>query len=193
VDIELGERRSRAAALILLALPGAIYLYQGEELGLPEVLDLPDAAREDPVFQRTNGQELGRDGCRVPLPWTEQPAHNFGFSTTDAPAWLPMPDGFGGQSVQAESARPDSTLALYRRAIAYRRASAALRLGPWTGLVTGHRDLLAFDRGDIRIVANFGDDALDIAALTAGRTVAVASAEGASAQRLSGNSALWLR
>ena len=68
-DGELGTRRARAAALVMLALPGGAYIYQGEELGLPEVLDLPDSVRQDPTFFRTGGEERGRDGCRVPLPW----------------------------------------------------------------------------------------------------------------------------
>ena len=76
-----GGHRGRAAALLLLALPGSAYIYQGEELGLPEVADLPAAARQDPRFRRTHGQLLGRDGCRVPLPWTRGGA-DFGFSET---------------------------------------------------------------------------------------------------------------
>jgi alpha-glucosidase len=86
---ELGLRRARAATALLLALPGSAYLYQGEELGLPEVFELPPEARQDPAFFRTGGAELGRDGCRVPLPWrADAPA--FGFSQSGA-AWLPQP------------------------------------------------------------------------------------------------------
>ena len=70
IDLELGRRRARAAITLTAALPGALYLFQGEELGLEEYLDMPAEAREDPLFIRTNGQEIGRDGCRVPLPWT---------------------------------------------------------------------------------------------------------------------------
>ncbi len=80
VDIAVGTRRARAMAVTMLALPGSSYLYQGEELGLPEVLDLPAAARQDPVFRRTAGRDLGRDGCRVPLPWTDHAQANHGFS-----------------------------------------------------------------------------------------------------------------
>ena len=75
VDIDVGTRRARAAALFELGLPGCVYLYAGEELGLPEVLDLPDEARQDPIFARTGGAEIGRDGCRVPLPWTDDAGH----------------------------------------------------------------------------------------------------------------------
>ncbi len=84
VDVALGTVRARAAAGLLLAMPGAVYLYQGEELGLPEVLDLPDEAREDPVFARTGGALIGRDGCRVPLPWTAAVAASHGFSASGA-------------------------------------------------------------------------------------------------------------
>ena len=120
---EVGVRRARAAALLLLALPGSAYIYQGEELGLPEVTDLPAAARQDPRFRRTHGRSPGRDGCRVPLPWTRAGA-DFGFSETTSPAppWLPQPPGWGGYSVEAQFGDPDSFLSLYRAALRLRRA-----------------------------------------------------------------------
>src|SRR5690606_11234713 len=86
----IGLRRARAATAVMLALPGSAYLYQGEELGLPEVIDLPDDARHDPTWHRTNGERYGRDGCRVPIPWeSDRPA--YGFSPTGR-SWLPQPD-----------------------------------------------------------------------------------------------------
>jgi alpha-glucosidase len=88
LDAELGQRRARAATLLLLGLPGCVYLYAGEELGLPEVLDLPDASREDPVFFNSNGENIGRDGCRIPLPWTLDRSTSFGF--TSSPTVSPM-------------------------------------------------------------------------------------------------------
>ena len=102
-----GVRRARAAALLELALPGSAYIYQGEELGLPEVTDLPAAARQDPRFRRTHGESPGRDGCRVPLPWTRDGA-DYGFSETGSPAapWLPQPPEWGGYSVEAQTGRP---------------------------------------------------------------------------------------
>jgi alpha-glucosidase len=129
--VETGIRRARAAALLLLALPGSAYIYQGEELGLPEVTDLPAAARQDPRFRRTNGRLLGRDGCRVPLPWTRGGA-DFGFSETasSAPTWLPQPPEWGGYSVEAQLGDPGSFLSLYRAALRLRRAHPAL--GPGT-------------------------------------------------------------
>ncbi len=127
---ETGARRARAAALLLLALPGSAYIYQGEELGLPEVTDLPAAARQDPRFRRTRGQLLGRDGCRVPLPWTRAGA-DFGFSETasPAPSWLPQPPDWGGYSVEAQLGDPDSFLSLYRAALRLRRDHPALGRG----------------------------------------------------------------
>jgi alpha-glucosidase len=111
-----GVRRARAAALLLLALPGAAFVYQGQELGLDEV-DLPSELRQDPVFLRTGGRRPGRDGCRVPIPWTPEPP-SFGF-TTGRP-WLPPPPRFGGWSVERESTDRSSMLSLYRSALALR-------------------------------------------------------------------------
>jgi alpha-glucosidase len=99
-------------------------------LGLPEVADLPAAARQDPRFRRTHGKLLGRDGCRVPLPWTRAGA-DFGFSETASPAppWLPQPSGWGGYSVEAQLGDPDSFLSLYRTALRLRRRHPALGRG----------------------------------------------------------------
>ena len=127
---EVGVRRARAAALLLLALPGSAYIYQGEELGLPEVTDLPAAARRDPRFRRTGGRLPGRDGCRVPLPWTTGgPDFGFSDSASPAPPWLPQPPGWGGYSVQAQLADPASFLGLYRAALKLRRHHPALGRG----------------------------------------------------------------
>jgi alpha-glucosidase len=129
-----GVAAARAAALLLLALPGSAYVYQGEELGLPEVTDIPDAARQDPTFRRTGGKEVGRDGSRVPLPWDDEGGSSFGFSRTSpssspAPPWLPQPADWGKHSVAAETADPDSFLALYQEALRIRRRHPALGTG----------------------------------------------------------------
>ncbi|MFJ8950461.1 glycoside hydrolase family 13 protein [Streptomyces sp. NPDC102381] len=117
-DRELGLRRARAATLLMLALPGSAYIYQGEELGLPEVADLRVEDLQDPVYGQSGGRRKGRDGCRVPLPWdTDGPSYGFG----DAPAWLPQPEGFGALSVAAQDRDPDSHLAFYRTALRLRR------------------------------------------------------------------------
>ncbi|MET8142784.1 glycoside hydrolase family 13 protein [Sphaerisporangium sp. NPDC005288] len=116
---EAGLRRARAAALLMLALPGSAYVYQGEELGLPEVLDLPDEVCQDP--QRLRHPDDGRDGCRVPIPWahSEPP---FGFSPPGIQdTWLPVPASWGPLSVEAQLDDPDSTLRLYREALRLRR------------------------------------------------------------------------
>jgi alpha-glucosidase len=132
-NAEAGARRARAAALLLLALPGSAYIYQGEELGLPEVTDMPDDARRDPRFRRTRGENPGRDGCRVPIPWTRT-GTGFGFSLTDdgaspAQPWLPQPRDWGRYSVESQLADERSFLSLYRTALRLRRDHPALGRG----------------------------------------------------------------
>jgi alpha-glucosidase len=123
LDLEQGRRRARAAALMLLGLPGSAYLYQGEELGLEEVMDIPDGLRDDPVFFRRPGVEVGRDGCRVPLPWTPE-GESLGFGANGA--WLPQPEHWANLSVSVQQGDERSMLELYRRALAVRRAQPAL-------------------------------------------------------------------
>ena len=147
VDLALGTQRARAAALLMMALPGSVYIYQGEELGLWEVQDIPDELRQDPIWARTHGADPGRDGSRVPLPWsgTEPP---FGFSPAGASAepWLPQPKEWRDLTVAAESAHPGSMLKLYRAALHIRRSEATLDDSPltWQSSADG---VLAFDRG----------------------------------------------
>ncbi|MFC5910547.1 glycoside hydrolase family 13 protein [Streptacidiphilus monticola] len=147
-DLTLGTRRARAALLLNLALPGSCYLYQGEELGLWEVEDIPAALRQDPIHARSGGADQGRDGCRVPLPWsgTEPP---FGFSPASATAdpWLPQPTDWSTCTVQAEAADPGSMLSLYRTALRQRRAEPALRGEEFAWLSAPGDRLLAFTRG----------------------------------------------
>jgi alpha-glucosidase len=161
-NAETGARRARAAALLLLALPGSAYLYQGEELGLPEVTDLPDDARQDPTFAGTGGRDHGRDGCRVPIPWSRG-GQSFGFSRTNfgAPAaapWLPEPSWWGDYSVEAQQADPDSFLSLYRAALRLRREHPALGRGAMRWLDAPAGSLcFARDPGFV-FAANFGPD-----------------------------------
>jgi alpha-glucosidase len=124
-DFELGVRRARAAALLMLALPGGAYVYQGEELGLPEVEDLPIDVLQDPrAFQTGIGH--GRDGCRVPIPWSGD-APPYGFSPEGSqPPWLPQPAGWAASTAEAESRDGDSVLSLYRAALRLRRELPAL-------------------------------------------------------------------
>ncbi|WP_326649523.1 MULTISPECIES: glycoside hydrolase family 13 protein [unclassified Streptomyces] len=142
-DRELGLRRARAATLLMLALPGSAYLYQGEELGLPDVTDLPDEVRQDPAFGRTEGQDGFRDGCRVPIPWTTE-GSSYGFGTGGS--WLPQPDSWAGLSVEAQTGDPDSTLELYRSALAARRAHPALGTGDAVEWLAAPEGVLAFRR-----------------------------------------------
>ena len=100
-DAEAGLQRARAATSLMLALPGGDYVYQGEELGLPEHTTLPDEVRQDPTYARTGGVELGRDGCRVPMAWTKE-APALGFNTTGA-AWLPQPEAYSDLAVDAQT------------------------------------------------------------------------------------------
>ncbi|MEJ7651322.1 MAG: glycoside hydrolase family 13 protein [Nakamurella sp.] len=118
-DVELGLRRARAATALMLALPGSAYVYQGEELGLPEHTTLPDAAREDPTWKRSGHTERGRDGCRVPIPW-EADAPSLGFGTTSS-SWLPQPADYRALARDQQSGDPSSTLEFYRRALRLRR------------------------------------------------------------------------
>ncbi|MGY1595089.1 alpha-amylase family glycosyl hydrolase [Geodermatophilus sp. SYSU D00708] len=119
---ELGTRRARAAALLQLALPGAAYLYNGDELGMPDV-DLPDEALQDPIWERSGHTERGRDACRIPVPWSgSEPS--YGFSAR-RDTWLPMPEGWGPLTAEAQAADAGSVLSLYRSALALRRTSPA--------------------------------------------------------------------
>ncbi|WP_157074978.1 alpha-amylase family glycosyl hydrolase, partial [Janibacter limosus] len=118
-DAELGLRRARAATALMLALPGGAYVYQGEELGLPEHTSLPDEARQDPTFARTSGDELGRDGCRVPMAWTKG-GPSLGFNDTGA-AWLPQPPSYADLAVDVQTGVEGSTLELYRTLLTLRR------------------------------------------------------------------------
>lgn len=117
LDSDLGLARARAGTMFMLALPGSVYLYQGEELGLPEVWDLPIEVLDDPVWEQSGHKRKGRDGCRVPLPWTSD-GPSFGFG--DAAGWLPQPEWFGAMSAEAQAGAAGSTLELYRAALALR-------------------------------------------------------------------------
>jgi alpha-glucosidase len=140
LDPARGLRRARAATLLLLALPGSAYVYQGEELGLPEVVDLPEEVLADPIWERSGHRVRGRDGCRVPIPWTTD-GPSLGFGSGDP--WLPQPASFARLSVQAEEGVPDSTLELYRSALAHRRALAVEHAVDWLASPEGS---LAFRR-----------------------------------------------
>lgn len=146
--------------MLIAALPGSLYIYQGDELGLPEVEDLDRGELQDPMFFRSEGSNPGRDGCRVPLPWSAGTAP-FGFSSPGTTTWLTQPADWGALSVEAQSADPDSTLNLYRRSLRIRRAEPDLRAGELEWLDRGP-SVLAFRRGRILSLTNFGDTALRV-------------------------------
>ncbi len=145
-DLERGLRRARAATVFTLALPGSMYIYQGEELGLPEVVDLPDEVRQDPAWFRSGGTDGRRDGCRVPIPWAGD-APSYGFGPGSA-SWLPQPADWSTMSVLAEQGVDGSTLELYRSALRARRESTALGEGPLVWLADAPAGVLAFSRED---------------------------------------------
>ncbi|MER5834469.1 glycoside hydrolase family 13 protein [Streptomyces sp. NPDC002130] len=152
----LGAARARAAALLMLALPGAAYIYQGEELGLPEVVDLPDDVLTDPIFRRTGSRARIRDGCRVPLPWSGQ-ASPFGFTpgVESAKPWLPQPEYFAEYATDRALADTRSFWHLYRDGLQLRAALPQLGEGTlrWLDAPPG---VLAFERGDLVCAVNFG-------------------------------------
>ncbi|MGW2096443.1 glycoside hydrolase family 13 protein [Streptomyces olivaceoviridis] len=129
IDTAAGLRRARAATLLMLALPGSAYLYQGEELGLPEVADLPTEVLQDPIWEQTGHVRKGRDGCRVPLPWTTT-GPSYGFGT--GPGWLPQPAAFAAYAVEAQTGTEGSTLELYRSALRLRRKLLQGETLTWT-------------------------------------------------------------
>ena len=158
-DLELGTRRARAAALLTMALPGNVYVYQGDELGLPEVFDLPEDVRQDPVFRRTEGRDLGRDGCRIPIPWSWTRAP-YGFG--DDGTWLPQPEAWARYTVERQSGDADSMLSLYRLALRIRRAEPALGDGRMHWLPSPE-GVLAFMRPPgLVCVVNLSADPIDL-------------------------------
>ncbi|MEV5756249.1 glycoside hydrolase family 13 protein [Streptomyces tendae] len=184
VDPAAGLRRARAATLLMLALPGSAYLYQGEELGLPEVADLPTEVLQDPIWEQTGHVRKGRDGCRVPLPWTtEGPSYGFGAGG----AWLPQPPGFARYSVEAQDGVAGSTLELYRTALRLRRKLLDGESLTWSDDVPA--GVLRFDRSDgWRCVTNLTGAAVD---LPAGE-VLLSSAPLEDGGRLGPDTTVWL-
>jgi alpha-glucosidase len=183
LDAEAGLRRARAATLFMLALPGSAYLYQGEELGLHEVADLPVDAVADPIWVRTGHTAKGRDGCRVPLPWRAD-GDSLGFGS--GRGWLPQPAAFAALAVANQVDDPDSTLRLYREALRLRRELQADETLDW--VLADSPDVLHLTRpGGWHCVTNFGTEPV---ALPAG-TVRVASGP-ITDGRLPGETTVWL-
>jgi len=176
-DAELGLRRARAATMLMLGLPGSSYVYQGEELGLPESTEMPHEFRQDPTFHRTEGKEIGRDGCRVPIPWVRD-APSLGFGPTDA-TWLPQPEAYASYAVDQQAGVEGSTLELYRSLLATRRAD---RLG--LGSASWHE----LSGGDVVAIVNAsGDGARRTLVLVNLGPEAVALPDGATVTHVSGD------
>jgi alpha-glucosidase len=187
-DPDRGLPRARAAVLLMLALPGGAYLYQGEELGLPEVLDLPPSARQDPTFAQTGGERPGRDGCRVPMPWSGQ-SPPFGFGPGGS--WLPQPASWHQLTVERQHDDPRSMLALYRSALRLRRALSALGDGTMTWL--NANGILAFRRDPAFACAvNLGDKPVPLPVSLRTGTVLLASGD-LDGTNLPPDTAVWIR
>ena len=161
-DGHLGAARARAAALLLLALPGQAYLYAGDELGLPDA-DVPAHARRDPIFHRSAGERLGRDGVRVPMPWTAGEPH-CGFSARpDAPLYLPQPEGWAAYAAQQQWEDVHSFLNLYAELLRIRKTSPLFGTG--LASIAADGDVLTVHLRDARgnagrCVINMGDGAV---------------------------------
>jgi alpha-glucosidase len=184
-DTAVGLARARAATAVMLALPGSAYIYQGEELGLPEAIDLPDEARQDPTWFRTAGERYGRDGCRVPLPW-EAASPAFGFNTTGE-SWLPQPEEWAPYARDAQEGDTGSTLEFYRLALALRH-EFALGSGTVEWLPGYGPDVVAFRNGQITVIANTGSVPVELP--VADELLATVELEGAA---LPSDATVWLR
>ena len=185
-DNELGLKIAKGATLFMLGLPGTSYLYQGEELGLPEHTTLEDKFRQDPTFARTKGTRVGRDGCRVPLPW-DQSSDSSGFSQTGK-SWLPQPESYRELARSIQESDASSTLAFYQNALALRKE---LSLGEGSfAWVTGHTgpDSLAYENSGIRVIYNFGKNPIDL-----GVAQVLISSQPLVGGQLETNSCVWVK
>ena len=188
-DVELGRRRARAAVLLEMALPGGAYVYQGDELGLEEVEDIHEDLLQDPTWERSGHVVRGRDGCRVPIPWSGTQAP-YGFGSADSPPWLPQPEGWAALTAEAQETDPTSHLTLYRSVLAERRSNPALGDGGLNWVDDVPDGVLAFDREPgFRCVVNFGPDPYE---LPAGAKTLLASAD-STARTLGADEAVWLK
>jgi alpha-glucosidase len=162
-DEAMGLRKARAASAFMLGLPGGAYIYQGEELGLPEHTMLEGKYRQDPTWFRTNGEKVGRDGCRVPLPWEANGGPSFGFNTTGK-SWLPAPESFKRYARDAQEGIAGSTLELYKRLIKERKefamGSGEFRFAP----EYSSDSTLGYVNNGVLVISNFGPDSVNVPA-----------------------------
>lgn len=191
-DARLGLRRARAATALMLALPGSAYLYQGEELGLPDSTQMADHHRQDPTWAGSSHQERGRDGARVPFPWEgERPS--YGFSSSGR-AWLPQPASYGALAVNCQTGIPGTTLELYRALVAT-RAQLGLGAGSLSWLGGYPDDVLAWVNeppagGRVLVITNLGAAPV---AIPTGAQVLVSSGPMTVRGAIPTDTTIWLR
>jgi alpha-glucosidase len=186
-DRELGLRRARGATLFTLGLPGSTYLYQGEELGLPEHTTIAPEFRQDPTFFRTNGKRVGRDGCRVPLPWESGAGAANGFNDTGK-AWIPQPEIYAEYSRDLQEGVEGSTLEMYKHALKVRKE---LGLGhgsfDWVPEFT-NETTLGYRNGNVLVIHNFGTRAIEKPS-----GVVIASSQNGASVALEPDQTVWLQ
>jgi alpha-glucosidase len=188
-DEELGQRRGRAATAFMLGIPGGAYLYQGEELGLPEHTTLEGKYRQDPTFARTNGERVGRDGCRVPLPWEANGGASFGFNTSGK-SWLPAPESYKRYARDVQEGVAGSTLELYKKLIAERKklalGSGEFRWAP----EYSSANTLAYVNNGVLVVSNFGPELITI---PAGDVIVSTQSSLTAGGQLEANQSAWIK
>ena len=186
-DRELGLRRARGATLFTLGLPGSTYLYQGEELGLPEHTTIAPEFRQDPTFFRTGGKRVGRDGCRVPLPWESGAGAANGFNQTGK-AWIPQPEIYAEYSRDQQEGVEGSTLEMYKHALRVRKE---LKLGhgtfDWVPEYT-NATTLGYRNGDVLVIHNFGTEPIPLPA-----GIVIASSGLQECLSVEANQTVWLQ
>jgi alpha-glucosidase len=180
---DLGVRRARAAALVQLSQPGAAGLYNGDEQGLQNV-ELPTDALDDPQWEHSGHTQRGRDGERVPLPWSGT-APPYGF-TTAARTWLPMPEDWAPVTVAAQAVDPASTLSLYKTTLRLRRTLPELQTAD-IELLDAPLDCLVYRRGGLTVWLNAGGDPVP---MPAGELVHASGPVGA---ELPPDTTVWVR
>ena len=188
-DEALGLRRARAATAFMLGLPGSSYLYQGEELGLPEAWQLEGKYRQDPTYARTNGERIGRDGCRVPLPWEAGVGAANGFNTTGE-SWLPQPANYRVFSRNLQEGVPGSTLELYKRLLKERRAFG-MGSGAFRWAEEHHdKNTLAYVNNGVLVLMNFGPEPV---VLPAGEVLVTTQHDLTAERELEHDQVVWIK
>jgi alpha-glucosidase len=188
-DEGLGQRRGRAATAFMLGIPGGAYLYQGEELGLPEHTTLEGKYRQDPTFSRTNGERVGRDGCRVPIPWEAEGGASFGFNSTGE-SWLPAPATYKKYARDVQEGVAGSTLELYKKLIAERKklalGSGEFRWAP----EYSSANTLAYVNNNVLVLSNFGPELVSV---PAGEVIVSTQNSLTAEGQLEANQSAWIK